>query len=132
MQLLGIVIHYIVIHDTSPTRVLSKCFNMIHNLLMRMQAFSYVCMAYVYHIVWISLCGPICQVWCQVSLSFHTHSVHDVSLPVHGLHLPVCTWCVLPGVDLSVHGIIYLSLHVVGLSVYGVYYNVHGTRFLTL
>ena len=71
---------------------------------MHMSAFSYVCMAYVYHmyIVWISLCGPICQVWCQVSLSVHTRSVHGVSQPVHGLHLPVCTccgsfcmWCVL-------------------------------------
>ena len=61
---------------------------------------SGICIPYV-HCVDLSLCGPI----CQVSLSVHTHSVHDVSLHVHGLHLPVCTWCVLPGVDLSVHGI---------------------------
>ena len=67
----------------------------------------FICVAYLYHmyIVWISLCGPIYLVWCQVSLSVHTHSVHDdVSLPIRGLHLPVCTWCILPDVDLSVHG----------------------------
>ena len=62
----------------------------------------------------------------------YTHCVHDVSLPVHGLHLPVCTWCVLPGVDLSVHGMRLPVFTCCGLSVYCVYYNVHGTCFLTL
>ena len=88
---------------------------------------SGICIPYV-HCVDLSLCGPI----CQVSLSVHTHSVHDVSLHVHGLHLPVCTWCVLPGVDCLCMVYVYLSLHVVGLSVYSVYYNVDGTCFLTL